>query len=217
MPKTLEELIKLMKSNGSLRSKEVEDAFKRIDRRYFVPRELLDEAYEDYPLPIGYGQTISQPSTVALMTEALDVKKGHKILEIGGGSGWQAAILGYLVGPKGKIFTVEREKKLVEFARENIKKVGLKNVKVVHGDGSFGFEDESPYDRIIITAAAPGVPDPLKEQLKEGGKLVAPIGNYFTQKIFVFKLVDGDLIKEKDLGYFRFVPLIGRYGFERKF
>lgn len=212
MPETLEELIDWMKENGSLRSKRVEEAFKKIDRKYFVPERLLSEAYKDYPLPIGHGQTISQPSTVAIMTEALDVKKGQKILEVGGGSGWQAALLGYLVGSKGKVFTVEIDERLVEFARKNVKKVGLKDVEIIHGDGGLGFEEKAPYDRVLITAAAPEVPEPLKRQIKDGGRLVAPIGS-FTQKVLAFEKIGEDLVVKEDLGYFRFVPLRGRYGF----
>jgi len=138
MPKTLEGLIKSLKSLGVLRSKKLEEALRKIKREHFVPEKYRGSAYIDYPLPIGHGQTISQPYTVVTMTEMLDVKPGQKILEIGAGSGWQAALLGYLVGPKGKIYTVEINEWLADFARNNISKTGLKNVEVIHGDGSLG-------------------------------------------------------------------------------
>ncbi|MCD6398292.1 MAG: protein-L-isoaspartate(D-aspartate) O-methyltransferase [Candidatus Aenigmarchaeota archaeon] len=211
--KTLENLIQEMRLRGTLKSKKLEQAFKKIDRKYFVPEKYKGSAYADYPLPIGHEQTISQPSTVAMMTEALVVKSGQKILEIGAGSGWQAALLGYLVGPKGKIFTVEINEWLVELARRNMKKIGLGNVKIIHGDGSLGYEKEAPYDRIMVTAAAPKVPEPLKRQLKDDGKMIMPLGNYFTQKVLVFEKMGEDLVVVEDLGYFRFVPLKGKHGF----
>jgi len=213
MPETLEELIKNMKIIGTLKSKKLEQALKKIDRKYFVPDKYKGSAYADYPLPIGHEQTISQPSTVALMTEALNVKRGQKILEIGAGSGWQAALLGYLVGSKGKVFTVEINKWLAEFARRNIRKTKLKNIEIIYGDGSLGYEKEMPYDRIMVTAAAPKVPESLKRQLKDGGRMVIPLGDHFTQKVLVFEKIGDRLEVAEDLGYFRFVPLKGENGF----
>ena len=210
------DLIQKLK-NDVLKSEEIEEALKKVPREYFVPKELADKAYEDFPLPIGYGQTISQPWTVVFMTEMLDVKKGQKILEVGAGSGWQAALLGYLVGPEGKVYTVETYKELVEFARKNISKVGLNNVEIIHGDGTLGLEREAPFDRIIITAATPKIPPPLEEQLKEGGKLVAPVGNAFTQKMVLFEKTKLGLEPVREMGYFKFVPLVGRYGFRYRF
>ena len=224
MPKTLEGLIKSLKSLGVLRSKKLEEALRKIKREYFVPEKYRGSAYIDYPLPIGHGQTISQPYTVVTMTEMLDVKPGQKILEIGAGSGWQAALLGYLVGPKGKIYTVEINEWLADFARNNISKTGLKNVEVIHGDGSLGLPKEffrkrfstnlteKGFDRIIITAAASKVPEPLKEQLREGGKLVAPIGNIFNQRMVLFEKEGSELKEIEEKGYFRFVPLKGEHG-----
>ncbi len=210
------DLIQKLK-NDVLKSEEIEEALKKVPREYFVPKELADRAYEDFPLPIGYGQTVSQPWTVVFMTEMLDVKRGHKILEVGAGSGWQAALLGYLVGPEGKVYTVETYKELVEFARKNISKVGLNNVEIIHGDGTLGLEREAPFDRIIITAATPKIPPPLEEQLKEGGKLVAPVGNAFTQKMVLFEKTKFGLEPVREMGYFKFVPLVGRYGFRYRF
>ena len=224
MPETLEGLIKSLKSLGVLRSKRLEEALRKIKREYFVPEKYRGSAYIDYPLPIGHGQTISQPYTVVTMTEMLDVKPGQKILEIGAGSGWQAALLGYLVGPKGKIYTVEINEWLADFARNNISKTGLKNVEAIHGDGSLGLPKEffrkrfstnlteKGFDRIIITAAASKVPEPLKEQLREGGKLVAPIGNIFNQRMVLFEKEGSELKEIEEKGYFRFVPLKGEHG-----
>jgi len=224
MPETLEGLIKSLKSLGVLRSKKLEEALRKIKREHFVPEKYRGSAYIDYPLPIGHGQTISQPYTVVTMTEMLDVKPGQKILEIGAGSGWQAALLGYLIGPKGKVCTVEINEWLADFARNNISKTGLKNVEVIHGDGSMGLPKEffrkrfstnlteKGFDRIIITAAASKVPEPLKEQLKEGGKLVAPIGNIFNQRMVLFEKKGSKLKEIGEKGYFRFVPLKGEHG-----
>jgi len=226
MPETLEELIKSLKSLGVLKSKKLEGALRKIKREYFVPEKYRGSAYIDYPLPIGHGQTISQPYTVVIMTEMLDVKLGQKILEIGAGSGWQAAILGYLVGPKGKVYTIEINKWLADFARSNISKTGLKNVEVIHGDGTLGLPkkffhkrfstnltEKGVFDRIMITAAAPKIPEPLKEQLKDGGKMVAPIGNLLEQRMVLFEKKSSKLKEIEEKGYFRFVPLKGEHGF----
>jgi len=212
MPETLEELINSLKSMGALKSKKLEEALRKVKREYFVPEKYKHHAYIDYPLPIGHGQTISQPYTVVIMTEMLDVKPGQKVLEVGAGSGWQAALLGYLVGPKGKVYTIEINKWLAVFARKNISKTGLKNVKVIEGDGTLGLKEKAPFDRAIITAATPKVPEPLKEQLKEGGKLVAPMGNIFTQIMVLFQKKNLELKEIEEKGYFRFVPLKGEHG-----
>jgi len=176
------DLIKKLKYSNILKSKKIEEALKKTPRELFVLDEYKDEAYCDYPLPIGEGQTISQPTTVVLMTEALDVEKNHKILEIGTGSGWQAAILSKLAK---KIITIERNDKLAEFAKKNLRKLNIKNVKVIIGDGTLGYEKESPYDRIIITAATPKIPEILFKQLKEDGKIVAPVGSKSSQRIAI--------------------------------
>jgi protein-L-isoaspartate(D-aspartate) O-methyltransferase len=210
-----EKLIEHIKSYGYLKSKELEKALREIPRHLFVPENIRKLSYRDTPLSIGFGQTISQPSTVVIMTEALEVKEGNKILEVGTGSGWQAAILGKLVGEKGSVYTVEVNPQLVEFARENLKKVGMKNVKVFEGDGSTGLKKHAPFDRIIVTAAAPDFPKPLIEQLKIGGIMVIPVGNIYLQEMYVVKKFK-DKIEKKSIGPFMFVPLIGKYGFKVK-
>jgi protein-L-isoaspartate(D-aspartate) O-methyltransferase len=198
-----------------LKSKGLEKALRGTPRELFVPEECLGEAYEDYPLPLGHGQTISQPWTVVFMTEMLDVKKGMKVLEIGAGSGWQAALLGYMVGPRGKVLTVEINEWLADFARKNVAKTRLNNVFVARGDGTLGLKEEAPFNRIIITAATPKIPKPLEEQLREGGKLVAPVGR-FNQVMVLYQKTKKGLEEKQSRGYFRFVPLVGKYGFRKR-
>jgi len=208
-----EKLIKHIKSIGYLRSKEVEEGLRKIHRHLFVPEKIRYMAYRDTPLSIGHNQTISQPSTVVAMTEALDVKKGQKILEIGTGSGWQAAILSYLVGEKGFVYSIEVIKKLAEFAKSNIKKFGIKNIEVIVKDGSLGLKEKAPFDRIIVTAAAPDIPNPYLDQLKLNGIMVIPVGNLYLQKMNVIKKLKKGIEKEC-IGNFMFVPLVGKYGFK---
>jgi len=182
-------------------------AFLQVKREQFVPRQFRGDAYEDHPLPIGHGQTISQPTTALLMTSFLQVREGQKILEIGTGSGYQAAILAEIIGPKGKIITVEFDKTLVTFARKNLQH--YKQVQVIHGDGSLGYPKEAPYDRIIVTAACPTIPDHLLKQLKHDGILLAPVGDLAVQTMTRMKKGQ----EPESLGQFVFVPLQGKYGF----
>jgi len=211
-----EQLIGWVKRSGSMRSEAVEKAFRAVPRHLFVPKKLEERAYIDDPLPIGEGQTISQPSTVSAMTEALDVKPGQKILEIGTGSGWQAALLAKMVGREGSVLTVERFSSLAESAKRNLENAGIKNVKVMMGDGSAGAKEGGPYDRIMVTAACPEIPQPLLEQLKAGGKMVLPIGDLYSQQMFLIEKVREGSITRKPLGGFRFVPLVGKHGFQRE-
>lgn len=196
-----------------LKSKSIEEALRKYKREFFVPESMKHMAYRDFPLSIGFNQTISQPSTVVVMTEALDVKKGQKVLEIGTGSGWQSAILSYLVGDAGKVYTIEIVEELAKFAESNIKKLGIKNVEVFAKDGSEGLKEKAPFDRIIVTAAAPDVPKPLLEQLKDGGIMVIPIGNIYLQEMYVVKKFK-DNVEKNSIGSFMFVPLVGKYGFK---
>lgn len=207
-------MVDYLASAGFLHTESVIEAFKKTDRQNFVPEYLKDSAYADTPLHIGFNQTISAPSMVAIMTEKLDVKKNQKILEVGAGSGYQAALLSEIVGKKGKIFTIERIKEITEISRKNL--TNYKNVKVIVGDGTLGYEKEAPYDRIIVTAAAPQIPQPLIEQLKINGILAIPVGNFLYGQDFVLikkKKINGKVkIEEEFVCGCVFVPLIGKYG-----
>ncbi|MBI2579684.1 MAG: methyltransferase domain-containing protein [Candidatus Aenigmarchaeota archaeon] len=194
-------------------------AMKDVRRENFVLHEDKRHAYSNNPLPIHEGQTISQPLTVALMTQWLDVRPGNRILEVGAGSGYQAAVLAELSGPGGKVTTCEVREKLFEFARKNL--AGWKNVEVVHADASKGyvrrnsltssniskelrsFADDGEFDRIIVTASASQFPDKLAEHLKEGGRMVVPVGDemWLIEK-------KGGMLKKEMTGYFSFVPLV---------
>jgi len=209
-------LVKKLIAEGILRSKEVINAFLKVPREEFVLEDFKPFAYEDRPLPIGYGQTISAPHMVALMTEELKPRRGCKVLEIGTGSGYQAAILAEIVKPEGHVWSVERIKELVRFARRNLRKLGYdKYVTVVHGDGSLGLPQYAPYDRIIVTAAAPKIPEPLIKQLAEGGRMVIPVGNSFYQVLKVVEKLPGGKVRVSNSVSCIFVPLIGKYGFKR--
>lgn len=207
-------LVESLIAEGILRTPEVIHAFLKVPREEFVPPELRDYAYDDRPLPIGYGQTISAPHMVAIMTEELSPRCGNKVLEVGTGSGYQAAILAEIVKPEGHVWTIERVKELVEFARYNLRRTGYdKYVTVVHGDGSLGLPEYAPYDRIMVTAAAPSIPENLVKQLKSGGRMVIPVGGRYYQ---VLKIVDKDessSIRVSNSVPCIFVPLIGRNGF----
>ena len=184
----------------------------RVPRECFVPAGDAAAAFSDQALSIGHGQTISQPTTVMIMTSALDVREGQKILEVGAGSGYQAAILGLLTGEHGRVITTEIISGLVSFAQQNLKKEGIRNVEVVCSDGGAGYEKNAPYDRIMVTAACPKIPKPLIKQLKEGGILVAPV-ECQTGQILVRGIKKDGKLETQSLGYFRFVPLTGKYGY----
>jgi len=182
------------------------DVMRRVPRHRFVPDTYLAAAYEDHPLPIGYGQTISQPYIVAVMTEALKVKPGDRILEIGTGSGYQAAILDALAA---SVFTVEIIPALAEQARARLADLGCTHTQVLAADGYFGWSEHAPFDAIIVTAAPDHLPQPLVGQLKDGGRLIVPIGPTGSyQTLWLFEKVSGEL-QATDLGGVIFVPLRG--------
>ncbi|MCK4669992.1 MAG: protein-L-isoaspartate(D-aspartate) O-methyltransferase [Nanoarchaeota archaeon] len=197
-------MVEHWESLGLIKNKKIIEAFLKVPREKFILPEHREEAYADIPLPIIEEQTISQPTTVVMMLDFLDVKEDSKVLEIGAGSGYNAALLSKLT--KNKIISVERIKKLADFARENLKTAGIENVEVTHGDGSKGYPKEAPYDRIIATCGSEKIPEAWKDQLKEGGLLVAPIGTVEQEMIVAIK-VKGELKIEKK-GAFRFVPLL---------
>lgn len=188
-------------------------AFLSVNRADFVPENLKEMAYEDRPLPILRGKTISQPTTVMLMTAALEIEAGMKVFEVGTGSGYQAAILSKMVGEKGKVFTTEIIPELIPYAKSNLDKAGISNVNITEEDGSRGMEKEGPFDRIILTAAAKEFPKELIEQLKEGGVIIGPIGSRDQQEMVRGVKEEGKLRMEF-LGPYLFTPMYGKYGFE---
>jgi len=191
--------------------KRVLDAIYKVRRENFIPPSLRDRAYGNYPLPIGENQTISQPYIVALMTQALQVKPENKVLEIGTGSGYQTAILAEL---SSMVYSVERLESLLEKARTNLYSQGYKNVMLILGDGTKGLPEYAPYDRIIVTAAAPRVPQTLIDQLKNGGKIVIPVGGRFVQDLILVEKALNGRIYRSSLGGCRFVPLVGEDGWK---
>lgn len=185
-------------------------AMKKVPRHLFVEEALQSQAYSDHPLPIGEKQTISQPYMVALMTEALQLKGKEKVLEIGGGSGYQTAILAEL---SEKVFSIERIRSLAIRARQLLYELGYYNVELKIFDGTYGWMEEAPFDAIIVTAGAPDIPQTLLDQLAMDGRLVIPVGDAYVQDLIrITKTEEG--IKREDLGGCRFVKLIGRYGWE---
>jgi protein-L-isoaspartate(D-aspartate) O-methyltransferase len=203
-----EQLVRKWREQGI--GEDILKAFEEVKREEFIDGRLKDEAYIDGPLPIGHGQTISQPTTVIFMINALELKKEDIVLEIGAGSGYNAALIARLCK---KVYTVERISELVENAKKNLEKAGIKNVEIIEGDGTLGLKEKAPFDKIIITAACPHFPSPLVEQLKEGGVIIGPVGGMYDQVMVKATKVKGELVRQ-ELGYFRFVPLIGKYGYE---
>jgi protein-L-isoaspartate(D-aspartate) O-methyltransferase len=205
-------LVDDLKMRGYVTSKAVEDAMRRVPREEFLPAALREEAYVDSPLPIGEAQTISAPHMVAIMAENLDLKPGQKILEVGTGSGYHAAVCAEVIAPDGHIYSIERITSLASFAEDNLKRTGYaKLVTVILGDGSKGLPDHAPYDRIFVAAGAPEVPSPLTAQLAHGGKLLVPVGTRWYQDLIRVTRKGAKLEKE-NLGGCVFVPLVGEYG-----
>jgi len=207
LSKRREALIKKLEREGIIRSDKVKRAMLKIPRHLFVPQHLAKYAYEDSPLPIGHGQTISAPHMVAMMSELLELEEGLKVLEIGTGSGYQAAILAEIVGDEGLVVSVEYIPELAKNAYRTLRSLGYDNVLVVIFDGSLGFPLLKPYDRIIVTCAFPKFPEHLLNQLKPEGIMVVPVGSSFYQKLIVYK---GGKIE--DYGYVAFVPMRGKKG-----
>jgi len=187
-------------------------AFYKVEREKFVPSEVRDNAYQDFPLSIGEGQTISQPYMVALMTQSLELKGNERVLEIGTGSGYQTAILAELAR---KVYSVERMRTLAERARKLLEKLGYSNVKILLGDGTLGWEESSPYDRILVTAGAKEIPQPLTDQLEEEGVMIIPVGNSYSQDLRVVRKRK-NRIKTARVEKCVFVPLIGKYGWDER-
>lgn len=187
------------------------DAFRKVERHKFVPEEFLDSAYGDHPLPIGDGQTISQPFIVALMTESLGLAGKENVLEVGTGSGYQTAILAELAK---NVYSIERMPALAERAAQTLSALGYNNISITVKDGSLGWPEHAPYDAIMVTASSPAKPVTLLDQLKDGGKLVAPIGAAFGQILTLFTKKKDVIISDELCGCM-FVPLIGREGWDK--
>jgi protein-L-isoaspartate(D-aspartate) O-methyltransferase len=193
-----------------IKDKRILNAMEKVPRHLFVEEGLWHQAYGDFPLPIGQGQTISQPYIVALMTEALQLKGDEKVLEIGTGSGYQAAILAEVTT---RVFSIERISSMASKARKILDELGYANILIRVSDGTYGWSDEAPFDGIIVTAGAPEIPSTLVEQLKVGGRLVIPVGDEYSQILLkVVKKAQG--YQEEDLGGVRFVKLVGDHGWK---
>ena len=192
---------------------EVLEVMGELAREEFIPRNYHSQAYADCPVPIGVGQTISQPYIVALMTQVLHIKPDVEVLEVGTGSGYQTAILAKLAK---KVYTVEKYNQLSESAQAVLGRMGISNVEFYIADGSCGWPEERTFDRIMITAAVPELPAPLVKQLAEGGLLVAPVGGEYVQQLLLYEKKEG-LLKKKTICDCRFVKLVGKYGFEESY
>ncbi|MGC8888397.1 MAG: protein-L-isoaspartate(D-aspartate) O-methyltransferase [Candidatus Micrarchaeia archaeon] len=206
-------LVDYIISSGKLKTKKIIEAFLNVPRHLFVTSEHINEAYFDEPLPIIEGTTIPQPSVVAEMMEALQPDEGHKILEIGTGSGWATALLSYCIGEDGIVISLEGNMFVAGFAKKNLEKIGINNVEVIIADGSPGYERRSPYDRIIYGVAMPEMPLSVLNQLKIKGIAVAPIGSLDMQRLTKFVRVKEDKFEKKELSDVVFAPAYGKLGF----
>lgn len=208
-----EKLIKTLRAKG-INDENVLDAIRKVPRHLFVDEALFEQAYDDNALPIGQGQTISQPFIVALMTQSLKLKKGanEKILEIGTGSGFQAAILARF---SQRVYTIERNRELGERARKKLRKMGYENIIFKVGDGTRGWPQHGPFNKIIVTAGAPSVPQELMDQLADDGILIIPTGDKWVQELEVYHKKENS-IEKSSAGDVVFVPLIGQHGWEDK-
>ena len=202
------QMVKDQMISRGIHEKDIIKAFLKVERHLFVPKRYRSRAYGDHPLPIGEGQTISQPYIVAFMTQVLDLKRTDKVLEIGTGSGYQAAILGEL---SDNVYTIEINEPLGRRAKDLLKELGYSNVKVKIGDGYKGWKEHAPFDAIIVTCAPTHVPAPLKEQLKEGGRMIIPVGEAYAQKLLYIQKIDNELKQQSEFPV-RFVPMVDEKG-----
>lgn len=201
----MDELVQKLTAAGTLRTLTIIAAFRTVDRKWFVRHEDVNEAYGDYPLPIGYGQTISQPTTVAFMLELLQARPGEKILDVGTGSGWTTALLSHLVGPSGKVYGVEIVPDLVDFGRANLERAGITNATIQKADAVVvGLPTVAPFDCLLTSASASELPESLVVQLRPGGTMVLPVGN----AVWRVKKGSGTTYTVEKFPGFVFVPLI---------
>lgn len=212
-----EKMTERLKRRGYLSTIKVIEAFRKVPRHKFLPDEEEKNAYVDRPLPIGRGQTISAPSMIAIMLEVIQLEECDKVLEIGTGSGYNAALIAEIIGEEGELYTIERLEEIAEVGRKNLKKTGYDRVNVIIGDGTKGYPEESPWDKIIVTACAPEIPDSLIDQLEIEGKLVAPVGqDYMSQILILLEKIGEDETKIEKHGGCAFVPLIGEDGWSEE-
>lgn len=215
-----ERLIEELIQEGVLKDPEVIRAMLAVPREEFVSEELSDSAYIDSPLPSKDGQTISAPHMVAMMSQLLRLSVGQKVLEVGAGTGYHAAVCAEIVAPfrapkdeRGHVFALERVRSLIDFATSNLKRCSYSDrVTIIEGDGTLGYPGEAPFDRILVTAAAPAIPPPLKMQLKDGGRMVIPVGGAYSIQDLIVMERSGDAYRESSCGGCVFVPLFGQYG-----
>ena len=206
-----QKMVKDQLLSRDIKDKKVLNVFRNVPRHQFIDPAMRKDAYGDFPLSIGKGQTISQPYIVALMVQLLDVLEKDRILEIGTGSGYETAILAELAQD---VFSIERIEVLAAKARRILEGLSYKNVHIKIGDGTLGWEEHAPFDKIIVTASSPGIPRPLLDQLSEGGKMVIPVGTRFTQRLTLLEKSEGGRLSEQDVCGCVFVPLIGEYGWK---
>lgn len=207
---TLEEMIRLLEQKKILKAPVIINAFRKVDRSKFVLPEHIAWTYEDRALPIIEGQTISQPSTVAFMLEMLDPKPQEKVLDVGSGSGWTTALLAEIVSTQGRVFAMERIKKLKQFGENNVRKFHYRNVTFKEDDGAFGWPEHAPFDRILVSASAKEIPLPLKEQLRPGGKMVIPLVDVdkpYGHLVLLKKITEKEFDEQLFPG-FNFVPFV---------
>lgn len=213
MKEIRKDLVEKLFNQGYIKTEKVKEAMLKVPREEFMPPENSSYAYLDRPFPIGNGQTISAPHMVAILAEKLELTDGMNILEIGTGLGYNAAVVAEIMGDEGHVYTIERIPALVEKSRENLNKTGYsQRVTVMEGDGTTGYPDKAPYDRIYGTASAPKIPEPLKEQLKIGGKLIMPVGSDYYQELLLVMRISEDQYQTRNLGGVVFVPMIGKHG-----
>ena len=214
MRKNREDLVSKLLDMGYIQTDLVKDAMIKVPREEFMTHETKNYAYLDRPIPLQEGQTISAPHMVAIICERLALEKGMKVLEIGTGFGYNAAVVAEILGPEGHVYTIERIENLKNIADQNLERTGYsKNVTVILGDGTKGYSEQAPYDRIYATASAPKIPEPLKQQLKIGGRLLTPIGrDTSVQELLCLKRVDENDYTSYNLGGVVFVPMIGEHG-----
>ncbi len=214
MRKNREDLVTKLLDNGYIQTDIVKEAMEKVPREEFMTPETKNYAYLDRPIPLEQGQTISAPHMVAIICEKLALEKGMQVLEIGTGFGYNAAVVAEILGPEGHVYTIERIAGLKNIAEENLRRTGYSDtVTVIYGDGTKGYDEKSPYDRIYATASAPKIPEPLKKQLKIGGRLLTPIGrDTSVQELLCLTRVGENEFRSYNLGGVVFVPMIGEHG-----